>query len=594
VVKQHILKRLLDPIFKGIRQRVFFFLRARACLAALNLLLLQKTQALAESPNARDITLHRETDAFKALDPTDGLLRFNGKTWRPSENSVFTGRFEKFLNTPEEKSEAEQEHRGILNQIIALLDPNVLKAGTLSEAFRLLTRASIYPGDSRLCDTLSNAIYSVWQSRRNQTILAEANRILEEEVEKKLKYNSITATEQIAENKAKIHANVARRALSELQAKIDFQSFLIQLFMQRRFHHVAIGTRFYRAIFTDGDSRLNVDKETQESLSPGTASPPTVASLEALGNEAMRDVQLACQAFHTLYQKGELRSATERLRDAWMVGENMPELRTVPLERKRAVLGFLQKTQQLETSLEALNFTIAHELINGPGGLKNIAKDFDVTKAQSLIDEAKSAARFYLEKARASANSGNQAGFEIAIQEAAKIWPANPELNEVSQAAFKMSDTAHQSLLELDQLIAHKNFSRIGREAGRFLAAAQTTLPDRRARLLEILDQVGSINTSIAKAQEYSRKDDYPGAWESLDKAAKLFPDELEINKLRSDLTTKAPAFVAAIENARRSEESAQFAVSLSWYLKAQRIYPASEIAQVAQSRIAALLLETP
>jgi tetratricopeptide (TPR) repeat protein len=274
-----------------------------------------------------------------------------------------------------------------------------------------------------------------------------------------------------------------------------------------------------------------------------------------------------------------------------MVGEYMPELRTVPLQRKRAVLGFLQKTQQLETSLEALNFTLAHELINGPGGLKNIAKDFDVTKAQSLIDEAKSAARFYLEKARASANSGNQAGFEIAIQEAAKIWPANPELNEVSQAAFKMSDTAHQSLLELDQLIAHKNFSRIGREAGRFLAAAQTTPPDRRARLLEVLDQVGLINTSIAKAQEYSRKGDYPGAWESLDKAAKLFPDELEINKLRGDLTTKAPAFVAAIENARINEESARLAVSLSWYLKAQSIYPSSEIAQEAQSRIATQLL---
>ncbi len=504
------------------------------------------------------------------------------------------GRFEKFLNTPEEKSEAEQEHRRILNQIIALLDPNVLKAGTLSEAFRLLTRASMYPGDSRLCDTLSNAIYSVWQSRRNQTILAEANRILEEEVEKKRKYSNTTAAEQIAENKAKIQSNGAKQALSELQAKIDFQGFLIQLFMQRRFHHVAIGTRFYRAIFTDGDSRLNVDKETQESLSPGTASPPTVAFLEALGNEAMRDVQLACQAFHSLYQNGELRSATDRLRDAWMVGEYMPELRTVPLQRKREILGFLQKTQQLETSLEARNFTLAQELITGSGGLKHIAKDFDANNAQSLIDEAGSAAHFYIEKARASANSGNQAGFEMAIQEAAKIWPTNPELNEVSQTAFNMSDTAHQSLLELDQLIAHKNFAQIGREAGRFLAAARTATPERSAPLLKILDQVGSINKSLAKAQEYSKKGDYPGAWESLDEAAKLFPDELEINKLRSELTTKAPGFTAAIENARRAELASQLALSLSWYLKAQRIYPSSEISKDGQSRIAPQLLSNP
>jgi hypothetical protein len=551
----------------------------------------QSLESVGRKPNSETPKQH---DVFTALNPTDGLLRFNGKTWKPGENSTFMSRFEKFLNTPEEKSEAEQEHRKILNQIISLLDPNVLKEGTLSEAFRLLTRASTYPGDSRLCDTLSNAIYSVWQSRRNQTILTKANRILEEEVEKKRKSTSISAAEQVAESKAKITANGARRALSELQAKIDFQSLLIQLFMQRRFHHVAIGTRFYRAIFTDGDSRLNVDKQTQESLSSGTNSPTTVASLETLGNEAMRDVQLAIQAFHTLYQKDELRSATERLRDAWMIGEYMPELRTIPLQRKRDVLGFLQKTQQLESSLETRNFTLAQELLTGPAGVKDIAKDFDSTKAQSLIDVAKSAARLYLEKARASANSGNQAAFDIAILEAARIWPTNPELTEVSQAAFKMSDTAYQALRELDQLIAHNNLSQIGREAGRFLAAAQTAAPERRARLVEILDQVTSMNASLARAQEYSRKGDYAGAWESLDRAAKLFPKEIEINKLRSDLTTKAPVFVAAIENARRSEESSQLAVSLSWYLKAQRIYPASEIAQEAQSRIASRILKDP
>ena len=404
--------RRLHPKFKSLANWVHSRWWGQSFFAALALSLPPETttraQSLEFSDNQRNSAPPKQADADTALSLTDGLTRFDGKTWKPSENKIFMGRFEKFLNTPEEKSEAEQEHRGILNQIIALLDPNVLKAGTISEAFRLLTRASTYPGDSRLCDTLSNAIYSVWQSRRNQTILAEANRILEEEVEKNRKSNSIAAAEQVAESKAKITANGARRALSELQAKIDFQSFLIQLFMQRRFHHVAIGTRFYRAIFTDGDSRLNVDKQTQESLSSGTNSPTTVASLEALGNEAMRDVQLAIQAFHTLYQKDELRSATERLRDAWMIGEYMPELRTIPLQRKRDVLGFLQKTQQLESSLEARNFTLAQELLTGPEGLKDVAKDFDGTRAQSLIDGAKSAARLYLEKARASANSGNQ------------------------------------------------------------------------------------------------------------------------------------------------------------------------------------------
>ena len=52
---------------------------------------------------------------------------------------------------------------------------------TLTDAYRLLARAATFRGDSRLCDTLSGAIYGIWQSRRSQGQLAEANRILEEE-----------------------------------------------------------------------------------------------------------------------------------------------------------------------------------------------------------------------------------------------------------------------------------------------------------------------------------------------------------------------------------------------------------------------------
>ena len=525
------------------------------------------------------------------LATAESILQFNGKTWKPSDNVIFMGRFEKFLNTPEENGEAEQEHRKILNQIIALLDPNVLKPGTLSEAFRLLARASTFLGDSRLCDTLASAIYSVWQSKRNQVILGEANRILEEEVEKKRRWTSISAAEKVVENKAKITANGARSALSELQAKIDFQGTLIQLFMQRRFHHVAIGTRFYRAIFTDGDSRLNIDKTAQEVISKGSGSPPTVATIESLGNEAMRDVQLTTQAFHRLYEKGELQSATERLRDALLIGEYMPELRTVPLQRKRDILHFLQKVQKLESSLETRNFNRAEEVLNGPDGLTQIAKDFDSTRAQAVIDTAKSAARLQLAKARAAANSGDTNKFELCIQQAAVIWPTNPELSSVAEAAFKTSDVAHQALLELDQLIAHKNFSRIGREAGRFLAAAQSASPERREKLLEILEQSKSIEASIIRAQEYSKKGDYPAAWESLDQPARLFPDELEISLLRSEYAVKAPAFVGAIENGRKNEARSQLAVSLSWYLKAQRLNPGSEIAQQAQARIAPQLI---
>jgi hypothetical protein len=63
-----------------------------------------------------------------ALDPSNGLLRFNGQTWDVTNNAIFRSRFEKYLNTPEESGENEREHRETLNRIIALLNPNNLTA----------------------------------------------------------------------------------------------------------------------------------------------------------------------------------------------------------------------------------------------------------------------------------------------------------------------------------------------------------------------------------------------------------------------------------------------------------------------------------
>ena len=512
------------------------------------------------------------------LDPSGGLVRFNGQTWDIANNAVFRSRFEKYLNTPEESGQSEREHREILNQIIALLDPNRLTAQTLSEGYRLLNRAAAYPGDSRLCDTLSNAIYSIWVVKRNQGRLEEANRILKEEGNR-LQRNLITKAseeefpskadgksakgarrsdpsgaqnapiaqpnafgsspqgappptpaasgtqtstgtlngqsappppavapsasvtsgsggqpapaavvttqvvnssgtaaqagntgdpgetiagmqqgtpsaagatgkaiamaayaEKLVENSLRIKANSLKGGLSEMQAKIEFQSLLVQLFLQRRFHHVIIGTRFHRALFGDGESRLNLPESAQGPFKMGAGLSPTVSTLESLANEAMREVQTSVQSFHSLLGLGELRSATERLRDALLIGEFLPEVRTLPFERKRRVLRFAQKSNELLSALDVKDYTTAAELLNGPGGLRAMAPDFDASKASALIETSRNAARLHLARARNAAISGDKAVFEAALKEAAAIWPNNPELQEVASKAFNQGD----------------------------------------------------------------------------------------------------------------------------------------------------------
>jgi hypothetical protein len=624
-----------------------------------------------------------------AIDPSGGLLRFNGQTWDINNNAIFRARFEKYLNTPEETGDDERAHREILNKIIALLDPNHLKADTLSDAYRLLARAATYPGDSRLSDTLSNAIYSVWAVKRNQSRMAEANQILEDENKRvrrnlairasdenfqpksektgrnsnapapeappspppnapanpnnppaqrqgstsglsvngsslsaNLTGNSTSSTptspdtsqaqqsaiessaqggakavviagyaQKLVENGVKIKANSLKGDLTEVQAKIEFQSLLVQLFMQRRFHHVVIGSRFYRALFSDGDSKLSLPESSQNPFNKGTGLPPTVSTLESFANEAMRDVQTGVQAFHKLLDLGELRSASERLRDALLIGEFMPEIRTLPFERKRKVLGFVQKANQLLSAIEVKDYTLAGTLLDGPKGLRETAPDFDATKPAALIETARNAARLHLAKARNAAISGDKAGFEAALKEAAAIWPNNPELAEVAGKAFSQGDQMAQALLELDQLIAQKNLRRIADEAGRFLAATQNAPAEKQTQLKQILSDFKAVEASLMAAQEMDRQGNPAGAWESVDKIAAKFPDDLQLNQARALYTTKAADFVRTVQTAQEHERRAEMATGLAWFLKAQRLYPKSDLADEAVKRLKTQLL---
>jgi len=617
-----------------------------------------------------------------AIDPSGGLLRFNGQTWDINNNAIFRARFEKYLNTPEESGDEEKAHREILNKIIALLDPNNLKPSTLSEGYRLLARAATYTGDSRLCDTLSSAIYSVWAVKRNQARLAEANQILDEENRRTRRNIAVRSEEEsfkptqtsqpkatnsgsqaakgtppqtppnngtppppgasvngaglpnvnvngpgangaapappgsndamdkvvaqatsskavaiagyaekLVENSLTIKANSLKGDLTELQSKIEFQSLLVQLFIQRRFHHVVIGTRFYRALFGDGDSKLNLPESSQNPFNKGTGLPPTIATLDSLTNEAMREVQTGVQAFHRLLNMGELRSASERLRDALLIGEFMPEVRTLPYERKRRILGFVEKTNQLLAAIEVKDYSTAHELINGPQGLKKLASDFDATKASALIETARNSARLLLAKARNSAISGDKAGFEAALKEAAAIWPNNPELAEVAAKAFNQGDQMAQALIELDQLVAQKNLRRVALDAGRFLAATQTAPPEKQAQLKKILDDFKEMEASLMAAQEMDRQGNPAGAWESVDKVTKKFPDDVELNQARALYTTKAADFVRTVQTAQEHERRSEAATSLAWFLKAQRLYPKSDTADEAIRRLKVALM---
>ena len=561
--------------------------------------------------NNGNTTLGKDAPFF---DPGSEVLSWDGKHWNINNNRLFSARFEKYLNSEAETGADAAKYRQIITTILARLSPYQINPGTLDEAFRLLPEASNFEIDANLSDALASSVYSVWQARREDGRLLQANQSLDNEARgvrwnarvtsqtnstevpvgknEQARYDKDAATrrtiemdpyvKRMAEIQGMRSANLAKRELSELQSKVEFQALVVQFFIQRRFQHVLMGTMFYRNIFGDGDTTLKLNGEAKKLFDTTTGMPPTVSVLDSLAKEAMRDAREGVESYKFLLGKNELESATKRLAEAFAVGEFMPELRTLSRDDKRQALMFTQKSNQLISALEVKDYTLAEKIVHE---LETTAKDFDNSKPMAAIETARTVAAMHLAKARNAAVSNDRVTLEAELKEATEIWPRNPALADLSTSIFSQSDVQSKALLDFDQLRSQHNYRQIYDDRMRFIAATAMS-PERQTQLKEVLGDMQTIEEAILKSQEIAKHGDYAGAWETVEQVFKKYPDDNKLNQVRATMTTEAADFVRTLRTAEQLEDKGQVGSSLAWYLKAQKIYPPSEYASEAVTRL--------
>jgi hypothetical protein len=653
----------------------------------------------ARPPQANEGFIGRDIPAF---DPGSEIMSYDGKLWNINNNRLFRMRFEKYLNAPEATSQDDQIYRQAIDRIMDLLSPGKANKQNQEAAFALLSKASEYQHDANLCRTLADLIYSsrsklatMEQLKRENVLLdkqlasAEWNNqmaaktstlsisttqkdsaVLQENQKIERDARMATTKRQLADVGQTIQNNKLRIATLEMETKGQMQSLIMQWFATRRFEHVIIANRFYRALYTDGDNsidvykkmvnsmptykdagqakisaefdpkvsasqgiidndagvgagagskgtqvnvyngnspqragnsfsargaKLGVDNLSVESLAGGAASGAqsisklinSLSQLDALANEAIRDVNEGVEAYKFLLEKGELKSATERLAETFAMGEFMPKVRLLTRDDKRRALDYTQKTNELLAALEVNDLTRAEKLVDQ---IQEVAKDFDSSKPLAKIETAKTVSAMHLAKARNAAVSGNKAAMEKELRSAAEIWPRNPALASAGNTILDQSDIQQQAMNDFDQLLSQKNYRRIFDDKLRFIAAA-AMYPEKQKQLTEVLEKMTAVEAAILKAQEISRRGDSAGAWESAEEAYKKFPDDNKLNQLRADLTTQAADFVKTLNRAQDLEKRNQPGSSLAWYLKARKNYPSSQIARDGIDRLGRQIL---
>ena len=544
------------------------------------------------------------------LDPSTNTITWDGKMVNIMDNRLFRARFEKYLNAAEQTETDDKKYQEIINSILYKLSPERVNSKLIDEAWGLLPKASNYAIDAKLCDSLANAVYSVWLANNENDRLEHANAALERQKElltwnasasvndgsisesippKDSAAQKVWAQEKqmkrdlrmspyvarLAEVETMLKANRLKKEASELQSKIQFQALILEYFLQRRFQHVLMATHFYRVVYGDGDSKLYVGKETQENISKISGAPPTLGVLDSLASEAIRDVNEGVEAFNYLVEKKEMAGAADRLAEAFAVGEYLPTIRNLSREKKRLALDYTQKNFQLLSALEVKDYTKAEDLVKE---IQSVARDFDASKPLAAIETARTVSAMHLSKARNAAVSGDHVTLEAELKTATEIWPRNPDLAKISSSIFSQADVQQQALVDLDRLVSQKNYRQVFDDKVRFIAAT-ALFPEKQEQLRKILDDMQLVEGGIIRASEIAKAGNYAGAWESVERVFAKFKDDNKLNQVRADLTTQASEFVRSLRVAQQLEEKGQYGSSLAWYLKSQSLYPASEYA---------------
>jgi len=372
------------------------------------------------------------------------------------------------------------------------------------------------------------------------------------------------------ELKAKIKLNELKQEKLLEQAKVNFSEYISTLFSGGRLNHVVLASDFYRKIFEEAEYPADMAKQINASL------------------EIQRDVQSAIEVFRYKVERGQLAGATDSLQTAFMTNELNAAVLGLERPLKEKVADFNANLDQMRNLIEARDFGNLETLLQT---VKTSATDFDTTKPMAIVNAVKLESKMRLGKAKLAAQQGDLKLAMEEFQAAAEAWPGNPDLQDKALTFFDTQDVKSQALVEFDRLVEEQNYRAIFDKQLAFAPAIKGDAK-REEALKAVLLSIKDAEMASEKANVLMMNGDFFGAWEAIELAAAKLPDDKKLNKLRADLSGRSAEFVSAVNKARDAEGRNEIGYSLTWYVNAQRQYPASQIANEGIDRLSKKLLE--
>jgi hypothetical protein len=446
---------------------------------------------------------------------------------------------------------------------------------------------------------------------------------------------------KLLEARAKIKLNEIRENKMSDEGKDAFAQYVNTLYKTHRYYHMIIAADFYRTLFNEADyppGLITSNASPNGGQGANNAAPGAASNAQAMNSalnsqamhsfrhrlpagfdttlanatgivspfgqpETIEPVSMADQVTEALeinnrvnqsvdvfkYKagKGDIAAASEELQEAFVANEFHPALQGLPREEKEKVGDYLDKLSVLKNQLESRSFEQVDAQI---AGIKKIAQDFDATEPTAMVNAIKLNSRLLLGRAKLLAEGNQLTQAMQDFQTAGELWPGNPDLLTISNGFFSHEDVQNKSTDDFDRLIKEGNYREIFDNQLAYGAAIGADAM-RQQQLKDALEKVQKAEMASEKANMLVMNGDVDGAWETIEAAARDWPDDNKLNKLLADLSGRSADFVSAVNKARDAEAKKEIGYSLTWYVNAQSLYPASTIANDGIQRLSKQIL---
>ena len=579
-----------------------------------------------ETPNPQVLGME-----IPLLDPSTDTMSYNGAKFDVGNNAIVRARFEKYLqSTPDDSSEAKR-YRKKLRSLLKLTQQTArskseIGSETLVKIGQGLYEMNDYPGDGGISGSLASTIASAIAVQYANRARSRKNEALQKEIDELVaKTNTMTnrntgkgtaasaqngkggassktetntfaiarQTQQIASKEASGLKNDADSIAAMELAKVNFQSTIVSMLMQRRYDHALIGAHVYRHIFRDGDTTLKINSESEAGrlFQGGVGMPPTVNTMGTIASNLRHEVDQNMDAVTNMLAQNKLSDATQSLIQAVAVGEYMQSVATFPIESRRRIAEFWSLRRKALTTLNARDYGALEEIA---AKMKALDPDFDDSMLTSYCAGRKAQSDLHLRNAAKALKAGDDATFNEEITKAGSIWPKNPNL-EKGRRQLEALDNQDPVRDEFRTLIARKEFRTIYNEQDKFEVVALE--PELKQQYKEAITLIGTIDGMLAQLETVAKQDATMGpcmAYEMLlehgDKDAR-YKDDSRYRDAVNRYALGAHDFTKALENARTCEERREYGSALSNYFRAQCLYPRSTMAGEGVRRVSEIIL---